>query len=94
MGAVAITNVDTQFIQRDASCTMSSYAIVANYFTGEPVSAYFEGYCDHFGLFYVGPLQAERKYARHLRLVPHCRTEGAGPNPGLRAICSEVTSKL
>jgi len=65
IGAVAITNVDAKFIQSDASCTLAGYAIVANYFTGEPVSAYFEGYCRRFGIFYVGPVDAERQYARH-----------------------------
>ncbi len=62
---VVATNVDASFIQRSASCTLSSYGIVASYFTGEPVSAFFEGYCHRFGIFYVTPLQAERRYAAH-----------------------------
>lgn len=64
-GAVVITNVDTNFIQHGASCTLSSYGIVASYFTREPVSAFFEGYCHRFGIFYVTPLQAEERYAKH-----------------------------
>jgi hypothetical protein len=65
VGTVTITNVDDWFVQSDASCVLASYAIVANYFTGQPVSAYFEGYCRHFGIFYAGAVDAERKYASH-----------------------------
>ncbi len=62
---VTVTNLDTAFTQGAASCTLSSYAIVASYFTGKPVTEFFEGYCHNFHLFYVTPLQAERRYAAH-----------------------------
>ena len=64
-GFVKIADIDTNFIQRDASCVLASYAIVANYFTRLPVSSYFEGYCHHFGIDYTNALDAERKYSRH-----------------------------
>ena len=43
----------------------SSYAVVANYFTGTPISTYFEGYCRHFGLSFKDAAEAEQKYAAH-----------------------------
>lgn len=65
IGAVEIANIDTKFVQSDASCVLASYAIVANYFTRLPVGDYFEGYCHHFGIDYTNAVDAERKYARH-----------------------------
>src|ERR1019366_9657766 len=65
LGTVAITNVDGKFIQNGGSCVLSSYAIVGNYFTGQPISAFFEGYCRHFGIAYTNAADAEQKYAAH-----------------------------
>ena len=65
VGSVKMADVDTNFVQRDASCVLASYAIVANYFTRLPVSSYFEGYCHHFGIVYTNALDAEQKYSRH-----------------------------
>jgi hypothetical protein len=62
---VNATNVNAEFIQSGGSCVLSSYAIVANYFTGTPVATYFEGYCQHFKLPYTSALDAEQKYAAH-----------------------------
>ena len=62
---VETANIDSNFVQSDASCVLASYAIVANYFTRLPVSAYFEGYCHHFGIDYTNAIDAERKYSRH-----------------------------
>ncbi len=62
---VAVTNVDATFLQSYGSCTLSSYAIVANYFTRRPVTDFFEGYCHKYAIFYVTPLQAEGRYADH-----------------------------
>ena len=67
-GAVArarLGRFDPTFTQSAGSCVLSSYAIVANYFTGRPVTEYFEGYCHHFGITYTNALDAEAKYARH-----------------------------
>jgi hypothetical protein len=62
---VNATNVNSEFIQSGGSCVLSSYAIVANYFTGRPIATYFEGYCQHFKLPYSSALDAEQKYAAH-----------------------------
>jgi hypothetical protein len=65
VGSVKMADVDTNFVQHDASCVLASYAIVANYFTRLPVTNYFEGYCHHFGIDYTNAVDAERKYSRH-----------------------------
>jgi hypothetical protein len=65
IAAVEIANIDTNFLQCDASCVLASYAIVANYFTRIPVTDYFEGYCHHFGIDYTNAEDAERKYSHH-----------------------------
>ena len=62
---INVTNVNHRFIQSGGSCVLSSYAIVASYFTGQPISTYFEGYCQHFKLSYTNALDAELQYARH-----------------------------
>jgi hypothetical protein len=62
---VAVTNVNAGFIQSGGSCVLASYAVVASYFTGEPITSYFEGYCRHFGLTFKDAAQAEQKYADH-----------------------------
>jgi hypothetical protein len=62
---VLLTNVNSQFLQSGGSCVLASYAVVANYFTGKPISTYFEGYCRHFGLTYANASEAEEKYATH-----------------------------
>jgi TPR repeat protein len=67
-GAVSRPRLDTYdsaFTQSAGSCTLSGYAIVANHFTGLPVTAYFEGYCHHFGIAYTNALDAEVKYSCH-----------------------------
>jgi len=67
-GAVSrprLIKFDPAFTQSAGSCVLASYAIVANYFTGQPVAAYFEGYCHHFGIAYTNGVDAEMKYARH-----------------------------
>jgi TPR repeat protein len=67
-GAVArarLSKFDPAFVQSGGSCVLSSYAIVANFFTGHPVREYFEGYCHHFGIAYTNAVDAEKKYARH-----------------------------
>ena len=65
LGFVKMADIDTNFVQRDGSCVLASYAIVASYFTRLPVSSYFEGYCRHFGIVYTNAVDAERKYSRH-----------------------------
>lgn len=62
---IVVTNVNSEFLQNGGSCVLSSYAIVASYFTGQPISSYFEGYCRHFGLAFKDPADAEQKYAVH-----------------------------
>jgi hypothetical protein len=62
---VVVTNVNGGFIQNGGSCVLASYAVVANYFTGEPIASYFEGYCRHFGLAFKDAPEAEQKYAAH-----------------------------
>jgi hypothetical protein len=44
---------------------LASYAVVASYFTGRPITTYFEGYCRHFGLSFKDAADAEQKYADH-----------------------------
>jgi hypothetical protein len=63
--SVVVTNVNATFIQNSGSCVLASYAVAASYFTGEPIGAYFEGYCRHFGLAFTGAEDAEQKYAAH-----------------------------
>jgi len=62
---IELSRVNGGFIQNGGSCVLASYAVVANYFTGQPVADYFEGYCRHFGLAYTNAADAERKYAEH-----------------------------
>jgi hypothetical protein len=62
---IVVTNVNSEFLQNGGSCVLSSYAIVASYFTGEPISLYFEGYCRHFRLAFKDAADAEQKYAAH-----------------------------
>ena len=62
---IIVTNVNAEFLQKGGSCVLSSYAIVANYFTGEPIGSYFEGYCRRFGLAFTDAADAEQKYAAH-----------------------------
>jgi hypothetical protein len=64
-GRVSLDKINTNFLQNGGSCVLSSYAIVANYFTGAPLASFFEGYCSHFGLKYTNGAEAEQKYARH-----------------------------
>src|SRR6266705_6775807 len=63
--SIIATNVNAAFLQNGGSCVLASYAIVANYFTGQPISTYFEGYCRHFGLAFKDSADAEQKYAEH-----------------------------
>ena len=62
---IAVTKIDAKFLQNGGSCVLASYAIVANYFTGQPISSYFEGYCRHFRLRFKDAADAEQKYAEH-----------------------------
>jgi hypothetical protein len=62
---IVVTNVNAGFIQNGGSCVLASYAVVASYFTGKPISSYFEGYCRHFGLAFKDAADAEQKYAAH-----------------------------
>jgi len=62
---IIATNVNAGFLQNGGSCVLASYAIVANYFTGQPISTFFEGYCRHFGLAFKDSDDAEQKYAEH-----------------------------
>ena len=62
---VQVSRVNGEFCQSGGSCVLASYAIVANYFTGQPIATYFEGYCKHFGLSYKDAREAEQKYAEH-----------------------------
>ena len=63
--SINVTNVNAAFLQNGGSCVLASYAIVASYFTGQPISTYFEGYCRHFGLTFKDAAEAEQKYADH-----------------------------
>jgi TPR repeat protein len=56
---------NSTFTQSSASCVLANYAVVANYFTGLPITAFFEGYCHHFGICYTNATDAEVKYAAH-----------------------------
>jgi len=60
-----LSRINTNFTQHGGSCVLASYAIVGNYFTGKPVTTYFEGYCKHFKLDYANAAEAEQKYAAH-----------------------------
>jgi len=62
---IVAERINKDFCQHGGSCVLSSYAIVANYFTGRPIGEYFEGYCQHFRLSYSDALDAEQKYAAH-----------------------------
>jgi hypothetical protein len=63
--SVVVTNVNGRFLQNGGSCVLASYAVVASYFTGKPITSYFEGYCRHFGLSFKDAAEAEQKYADH-----------------------------
>jgi hypothetical protein len=62
---IEVARINKDFIQNGGSCVLASYAIVGNYFTGQPVRTYFEGYCKHFKLEYANAAEAEQKYAAH-----------------------------
>lgn len=62
---IELSKINTNFTQHGGSCVLASYAIVGNYFTGKPVTTYFEGYCKHFKLDYANAAEAEQKYASH-----------------------------
>jgi hypothetical protein len=64
-GSIELSRVNKDFTQHGGSCVLASYAIVGNYFTGKPVTTYFEGYCKHFKLDYANAAEAEQKYAAH-----------------------------
>src|SRR5262249_14325645 len=64
-GNIELSRINKDFTQHGGSCVLSSYAIVGNYFTGKPVTTYFEGYCKHFKLDYANAAEAEQKYASH-----------------------------
>jgi hypothetical protein len=64
-GNINLSRINTNFTQHGGSCVLASYAIVGNYFTGKPVTTYFEGYCKHFKLDYANAAEAEQKYASH-----------------------------
>jgi hypothetical protein len=66
------SKVNTIFRQSGVSCVLSSYGIVANYFTGRPVTDVFLAYCTHFGLPYHGWQNAEHLYANHFHA--ECRS--------------------
>src|SRR5262249_5688398 len=38
---VVVTNVNGRFLQNGGSCVLASYAVVASYFTGKPITSYF-----------------------------------------------------
>jgi hypothetical protein len=63
--SIELSRINKDFTQHGGSCVLSSYAIVGNYFTGKPVTTYFEGYCKHFKLDYANAAEAEQKYAAH-----------------------------
>jgi hypothetical protein len=64
-GKLALPRVNREFKQNSGSCVLASYAIVASYFTGQQVTRYFEGYCEHFQVTYTNAADAEEKYAEH-----------------------------
>ncbi len=57
--------VDSQFKQTGGSCVLASYALAASYFTGISIASFFDGYCEHFGLFCKAGETTERLYAKH-----------------------------
>ncbi len=64
-GKVALANINTNFVQKYGSCVLASYSVVANYYTGQPITNFFAGYCKHFGLSFTNARDAELKYAIH-----------------------------
>jgi hypothetical protein len=64
--SIELSRINKDFIQNGGSCVLASYAMVGNYFTGKPVTTYFEGYCKHFKLDYANAAEAEQKYAAHV----------------------------
>jgi len=65
------SKVNTEFRQSGDSCVLSSYGIVANYFTGRAVTDFFIAYCSHFGLKHDANQKAEQVYSEHF----HCESE-------------------
>jgi hypothetical protein len=57
--------INKSVIQIGGSCVLSSYAIVANYFTGLHKETFFEDYCRHFKIRYSSASDAERQYESH-----------------------------
>jgi hypothetical protein len=57
--------VNGEFKQSGGSCVLASYAVAASYFTQLPFAAFFEGYCEHFGLACDAEITAEQRYAKH-----------------------------
>ncbi|MCE9614804.1 MAG: hypothetical protein K8T26_11045 [Lentisphaerae bacterium] len=62
---IAESEVDVVFRQSFGSCVLSSYGIVAHYFTRRPVTDVFHAYCRAFGLNHSTGLQAEQNHAAH-----------------------------
>ena len=59
------SRLNLDFRQSLLSCVLSSYGIVANYFTGQAITDFFQAYCLHFNLPYQNWQQAEQIYANH-----------------------------
>ncbi len=61
--------VDAEFKQTGGSCVLASYALAAHYFTQIPMSKFFDGYCEHFGLLPLAQEEtSESVYASHVKI--------------------------
>jgi hypothetical protein len=59
------SRVNADFVQTGGSCVLSSYAVIANYFTSIQIPEFFCAYCKHFGIPFSSKAEAETNYERH-----------------------------
>ncbi len=65
---IELSLVDKSFRQSFGSCVLASYSIVANYFTGIPVQAFFRSYCRHYKIE-ESHKPSEQSYSEHFQFL-------------------------
>lgn len=75
---IDLAKLNKTFLQQPTSCVLSSYGIIANYFSQTiPVDEAFVSYCNHYNINYQNNrITAENLYATHFTNewnIQHCR---------------------
>ena len=63
---IDVSKLNQEFHQQDNSCVFSSYAIVANYYTGISIQQIFVSYCQHFNIEYSDIANPEFECGKHI----------------------------